>query len=199
MIKHIKSHILHHKNAYLFFTILLIGGVITGMVLVEQFENTETTYFLSYLFEPMTDRKEFFKIQFTTNILILIFIFFMGFSLIGIPFISFFIFTKGVQIGLSSTLLILTYEWKGIFGIILTIIPQIIFDLIAYYIIAIVAFEVSNTLIKTVFHHNTTIKFKKLFNYCMNDLLLASVLIYISCYVKVTLVQYLIQIFTKYT
>ena len=65
----------------------------------------------------------------------------MGFSLIGIPFISFFIFTKGVQIGLSSSLLILTYEWKGILGIILTIIPQILFDLIAYYMIAIVAYD----------------------------------------------------------
>ena len=150
MFKRIQSHILHHKNAYLFFTILLIGGVITGMVLVEQFENTETTYFLSYLFEPMNDKKEFFKIQFTTNILILICIFFLGFSVIGIPFISFFIFTKGVQIGLSSTLLILTYEWKGIFGIILTIIPQILFELVAYYIIAIVAFEVSYTLIKAM-------------------------------------------------
>ena len=199
MLKRIKSHILHHKNAYLFFTILLIGGVATGIVLVEQFENTETTHFLSYLFEPMSNIKEYFKIQFTTNILILICIFLLGFSVIGIPFISFFIFTKGVQIGLSSSLLILTYEWKGIFGIILTIIPQVLFELIAFYIVAIVAFEVSYTLIKTIFQQNTSIKFKKLFNYCMNDLLIASLLVYISCYMKVTLVQYFIQIFTKYT
>ena len=199
MLKRIKYHFHHHKNAYLFFTIILIGGVFCGMVLVEQFEHTETNYFLSYLFEPMVDKQEFFKIQFTTNILIIIFIFLLGFSLIGIPFISFFIFTKGVQIGLSCTLLILTYEWKGIFGIILTIIPQILFDLFAYYIIAIVAFEVSYTLLKVVFQHNMTIKFKKLFNYCMNDLLISSLLIYLSCYLKVTLVQSLIQFFTKYT
>lgn len=199
MLKRIKMHFIHHKNAYIYFSILLIGGFITGMVLIEQLETSEMNEYISYLFEPMTDKQEYFKIQFTTNILIIITIFLMGFSLIGIPFISFFIFTKGVQIGLSSSLLILTYEWKGILGIILTIIPQILFDLIAYYMIAIVAYEVSYTLCKAVISNNNTIRFKKLFNYCMNDLLISSICIYISCYLKVTLVDYLIKIFTKYT
>ena len=199
MLKMISMHIYHHKNAYLFFSILLLGGILTGMVLVEQLESTETNYFLSYLLEPMSDRQQFFKIQFTTNILIIISIFLLGFSLIGIPFISFFILTKGVQIGLSCTLLILAYDWKGIIGIILTIIPQVIFDLIAYYMVAIVAYEMSNTFLRVVVKLNVTIRFKKLFSYGMNDLLIASLLVYVSCYVKVTVVQWLIQVFTKYT
>ena len=198
MLKKVKMHLIHHKNAYIFFSILLLGGFITGMVLVEQLETSEMNEYISYLFEPMSNKQEYFKIQFTINMITIIAIFLMGFSLLGIPFISFFMFTKGVQIGLSSTLLVLTYEWKGILGIILTIIPQILLDLIAYYMIAIVAYEVSYTLIKAVMKPNNTIRFKKLFSYCMNDLLIASIFIYISCYLKVTLVDYLIQVFTKY-
>ena len=199
MLKQIQDHILHHKNAYLFFTILLLGGIFTGMVLVEQLETTESNYFLTYLLEPMSDKQEYFRVQFTTNMLIILTIFLLGFSLIGIPFIAFFIFTKGVQIGLSASLFIMAYEWKGILGIILTLIPQIAFDLLAYYLISIVAYEMSYSFLRVVIDANSTIRFKKLFSYSFNDLLIASIIIYISCYLKVTIVDYCVQIFTKYT
>ncbi|MDD6467992.1 MAG: stage II sporulation protein M [Erysipelotrichaceae bacterium] len=201
MIKRIQKHIIKHKNAYLFLTILFIGGIITGIFLVGKIDVDQSNRLVTYLLDPMgsiENKQEYFNVQFTTNILSILFIFFLGFSIIGIPFIAFFIFTKGVQIGFSSCLFILAYEWKGVFGIIIALLPQILFDLIAFYLISIVAYELSYSFLRVIIDQKTSIRFKKLFSYCMNDLLIAAIIVYFSSYVKVTVVVYFIELFTQW-
>ena len=76
------------------------------------------------------EQQEFFFRQFFLSLAILFMIFFSSFSLLGILKVSFLTFTKGVQIGFSCLLFLYTYEIKGILGIIMVLIPQVVFDVL---------------------------------------------------------------------
>lgn len=192
------SHISRHKTAYICLSIAMVGGIITGILLQRYLRvddmNHLTTYLLDYV-ASIQNKKEFFRVQYATHVFWILFIFLMGFSLIGIPGILLFQFTKGVQLGFSCTMFVLAYQWKGIAGIIFTLIPQVLFDLISFYLVSVVAFELSNSFLRRILDSKSSVRFRKLFSYSINDLLIAVVIMYASTYLKITLVPYLISVF----
>ncbi len=187
-----------HQNVIHFLSILFLSGMICG-VLLSQWMNPEVIASLSSgAFSTVltaVDKQDFFLTQFTTNLLLCLLVLFFGFSVIGMPMIAFVIFTKGVQIGFSCAMYLITYQLKGMIGIILTLIPQVSFDAIAIFVISTVAFELSFQLFKRSFMNTRVIQWKTLLNEKLNGVLLSLALILFSSIIKATLVLSLMDLF----
>ena len=187
-----------HKNSINFLLILLIFGMITGVLLSRWISSADVER-LSYLLTTVitsVEPQSFFTSQFVTNILFMLAIFFLGFSLAGIPLIGFIVFTKGVQIGFSCVLYVLTYQLKGVLGILLTLIPQILFDLIALFLVSVISTEISYALIQRCFGYSRSdFSLIQLINSRLNVLIVSLLLIFFSAWIKSTLVIRLMEIF----
>lgn len=188
-----------HQNVAHFLSILLLCGMICGILLsqwidasiVSSLSNTAFSTILSDI-----DRTQFFISQFTTNITLALVVLFFGFSILGMPFIAFVIFTKGVQIGFSCAMYLITYHLKGMLGILFTLIPQVLFDAIAIFIISMLSFELSFELFKRCFINTKAIEWKKVFEEKINGILFSFALILLSSLLKATVVVFLMKIFT---
>lgn len=195
----VQCYLKHHQISINFLMILLLFGMITGVLLSKWINALDIEAFSTYLVSTIltdVDSKTFFLSQFVTNSIFLFLIFFLGFSLIGIPFIAFIIFTKGVQIGFSCALYVLSYKLKGIIGIILTLVPQILFDVIAIFLVCIVSVELSYNICQKCFKSDKTLVLSQVLNQKLNSLLLSIIIIFISAYLKSTFVIKLMELFT---
>ena len=185
-----------HKNSINFLLILLIFGMITGVLLSRWISSADVERLSSYLLTTVitsVEPQSFFTSQFVTNILFMLAIFFLGFSLAGIPLI---VFTKGVQIGFSCVLYVLTYQLKGVLGILLTLIPQILFDLIALFLVSVISTEISYALIQRCLGYSRSdFSLIQLINGRLNVLIVSLLLIFFSAWIKSTLVIRLMEIF----
>ena len=187
-----------HVNTIHFLTILILSGLICGILLSQWIKSDVISSLSTSMFSTILtdiDRADFFISQFTGNIILALIILFFGFSVIGMPFISFVIFTKGVQIGFSCAMSLITYQLKGMLGIILTLIPQVAFDAAAIFIISVISFELSFELFKRCFINTKAIQWKAVMDEKLNGVIISFILILFSSLIKSTLVFFLMEIF----
>lgn len=136
----------------------------------------------------------FFINQFFLGIVLIVVVFLFGTSLAGIPIISFIVFTKGVQIGFSCALFICTYQFKGLLGIFLTLVPQVLFDLLALYLISASAIQCSMYICYSTTNRER-LDLKKLMNSMLNDIFICFLLVLAGSYLKATLGIEFIKLF----
>lgn len=185
----IKQYLYMHQDSLSFLLILFCSGLLCGVLLLNYFNELEISklsIYLTTLPSADVDKQSFFASQVFINSLFLIAISFLGFALFAIPIIAFIMFTKGVQIGFSCAMYYYIYELNGIVSIVITLIPQVILDLIAFAIVASVAIETSilliySTLKKENFHYSVII------NKVLTDLLIGLILILLSNFIKSTI------------
>ena len=197
MKKRIYHGFLHkYQNVYLFIAVLIISGFCMGILLSRYIDGTDIHSLSTYLttIDQTQDAYHSFVTQFFTGILFILLVFLLGTSIIGIPFIAFIIFTKGLQIGFSCALFVAGYSLKGIVGIIMTLAPQVILDMLATCLIAASAIQLSMYLIYSSSNRDR-LNFKVLANSILNDLCICFVIVLIASYVKSTLVVELIKLF----
>lgn len=185
-----------YKNVYLFILILVVAGFCMGIFLSNYIDMNDTTHLSNYLttVNEGVDKYAYFVNQFFLGILFVIFVFLLGTSIVGIPIVSFIAFTKGIQIGFSCALFVYTYQLKGIIGIVLTLLPQVLFDLLATFLISACAIQLSMYIIYSCTNREK-LDFKKLCNSVLNDIFISFILVLIASYVKATVVIELIRVF----
>ncbi len=185
-----------YQNVYLFIAVLMISGFIMGILLSHYIDGTDIESLSTYLTTVDQNQEAYsaFVAQFFTGILFILLVFLLGTSVVGIPLIAFIIFTKGLQIGFSCALFVASYSLKGIVGIIMTLAPQVILDLLATCLIAASAIQLSMYLIYSCSNRDR-LNFKVLLNSVLNDLCICFVIVLIAAYVKSTLVVELIKLF----
>lgn len=184
----LKQYITTHQEALSFLMILFCSGFICGILLLNYFDEKEITSLSNYLTtlpSETVDKQAFFASQVFINSLFLIGICILGFALFAIPLIAFVMFTKGIQIGFSCAMYYYMYQLKGIGEIILTLFPQVIFDTIAFIIVASGAIEISIVLFYALFN-GTKYPFTSILNKILTDLLIGLTLILISNFIKST-------------
>ena len=194
----LKKHINEHQKTYSFLSILLVSGIFCGMLLTRWLDKNEIELLSKYLTTvPVESQniKSFFSTQIVFNSIFIVIIYLLGLSVIGIPFISFVIFSKGVQIGFSCALFWYAYQLKGIIGILMTLFPQIIFDIIAYIIICKTAIELSISILYCLFN-SKSLPIVNILNHTLTDLIVSLLLILIATFLKSTIIIYLMQIFS---
>ncbi len=198
MQKKYRQHSFIHKyrHVYLFVSILVLGGFMMGcfgMSFIETSDIEDLSSLLTILPENV-DQYRFFIQQFFLGIVLIILVFLFGTSLIGIPIISFIVFTKGVQIGFSCALFICSYQLKGLIGIFLTLLPQVIFDILALFLISASAIQCSMYICYSTTNRER-LDLKKLMNSLLNDIFFSFLLVLIGSYLKATLGIEFIKLF----
>jgi len=197
--KKLNEHFQSYKLLYLFTLTLLICGFIFGVILFKR-QNIDSINELSSFLDSIMNvdyinNPEYIQTNLISNSLLLIIIFVFGLSLLGIPAVSFILFTKGLQIGFSCALYLESYAMKGILGILLTLIPQILFEIIAVFTLSLIALEISLSIIYACFLHRRTLKLKDFCNHYLNYFIIALILILISTLFKIYLLPSLYKLF----
>ncbi len=200
--KKLIANLSKYNNIITFLLIILFCGFVCGIFLVQWLDESIISMLSKSAFSSVIydiDRVDFFTTQFVTNILICTTVLFFGFSIVGIPFIGFVIFTKGVQIGFSCCMYLITFELKGMLGILCTLIPQVIFDSLACFIICVISLELSFKLFKRVFFSAKVINFKEILEENLNGVIISFSLILFSSIIKSTIVLYLMDWFKLFS
>ncbi len=193
------SHLKTYRFIYLFNLGLLIAGFSFGCVIFTRQDSESlkslndlitSVLSLSYIKDPAMIQSNL-----ASNIFLIFSVFFLGLSLLGVPLLSFILFTKGLQVGFSCMLYIEVYALKGIAGIILTLIPFVFFELIAFLLLCAVAYEVSMSIFLTCFIKKNTLSLKSVLNHFLNFILIALALVLVSVLFKIYLLPFLYHIF----
>ena len=189
----------NYKNQMIFILILLSGGILVG-IFGSKLLDMEILNQLDVILIPMNDSYDLYStfiFQFSLQILYIFIVLILGTSLIGTVLIAFLLFTKGFQIGLTCMMFIYTYEMKGILGIILTLIPQVIFDMLPIIIIALFSIVMSNRILYTSINTHK-LKVSNELNQGLNYFIVSIFTALISSFLKVTLIVMLIRFFNQF-
>ena len=154
----LKNNIKLDKNLLIFLIVLLVVGIISGSLFVTLLSNSDkvlvTEYlnnFLDKLSNHQLDYLYVFKNSIISNVILVIFIWLLGISVIGLPVMLALYFYKSFILGFSVGSIIANYHFKGIvFGIIYAIGQAIlIFGLIVLLIYAMsFSFKIINCILK---------------------------------------------------
>lgn len=185
-----------YHNVYLYIGILVGCGILVGILLSNYIDVNDSKTLSSYLttIDSGVNKYDYFIGQFFSGIVFITFVFLLGTSIIGIPIISFIAFTKGLQIGFSAALFVCTYHLKGIVGILLTLLPQVAFDLIATFLISASAIQLSMYLVYSTTNRER-LDYKKLVNSVLNDIFICFLIMLVGSYLKSTIVIEFIKLF----
>lgn len=167
-----------------------------GIILSNYIDVNDIQNLSAYLttIDSNVNKYDYFISQFFLGILFILFVFLLGTSIAGIPIISFVVFTKGLQIGFSCALFVATYQMKGIVGILLTLLPQVVFDLLATFLISASAIQLSMYIVYSCTNRER-LDFRKLFNTVLNDIFICFLIMLVGAYLKSTIVIEFIKLF----
>lgn len=188
-----------NSNQFLFIIILIFGGLLVGCISAP-FLELDLLNQLDLILLPLNESVDLYQTfvhQFTLQSILILGILILGTSCIGTVFIAFCVFVKGFQIGLTCMMFIYTYELKGILGIVLTLFPQVLLELIPIVIIAIYAIDLSSHVLYSCINVQK-LNFMQEMNRGLNFLLSSFLLAFISSYLKATLVIMLIRFFNHF-
>lgn len=183
----------------IFILILIFGGLIVGLI-CSSFLEMERLSQLDLILLPLNDSIDLvqtFVHQFTLQSLFILGILFLGTSMVGTIFIALCVFIKGFQIGLTCMMFIYTYQLKGIFGILLTLLPQVLLELLPIVCIAIYAVDLSSHVLYACINPQKIHGLHEM-NRGLNYLLASFGLALVSSYLKATLVIVLIRFFNQF-
>lgn len=185
-----------YHNVYMFIAILVGCGILMGITVSHYIDVNDVKSLSSFLttIDSGVDTYTYFVSQFFSGIVFILFVFLLGTSLVGIPIISFIAFSKGMQIGFSCALFVYTYHFKGIVGILMTLLPQVALDLIATFLISASAIQLSMYILYSTTNRER-LNFKQLANNVLNDIFICFLIILIGSYIKSTLVIEFIKLF----
>ena len=185
-----------YQNVYLYIAILVGCGLCMGIILSNYIDVNDIQNLSAYLttIDSNVNKYDYFISQFFLGILFILFVFLLGTSIAGIPIISFVVFTKGLQIGFSCALFVATYQMKGIVGILLTLLPQVVFDLLATFLISASAIQLSLYIVYSCTNRERLV-FRKFFNTVLNDIFICFLIMLVGAYLKSTIVIEFIKLF----
>ncbi len=155
--KLINAEFKRNKKLYVFVSILLIVGFITGSLFITILSSedkklvgeTISNFFLQ-IKNNNVDIIYTLRTSLTTNLIYIIFVWLLGISVIGIPIIIFLIFIKSFILGFSIVSIIFKYKLSGTLISLAYIFPHQILNLLVISFIGLYALKVSISLIKLI-------------------------------------------------
>ncbi len=131
----VRTSIKEHKYIYLLLSLILLIGIIVGIIYY--FKQSSST--INILNTEISNYKNILENIKTTNILfhlgIIIIITLLSFTIIGYPFILFYLFYEGMAVGFLVTSFIKVYSLGGfIYSLIFIVISKFIYLIIIIYL-----------------------------------------------------------------
>ncbi|MGN1343679.1 MAG: stage II sporulation protein M [Traorella sp.] len=186
------------QTAFIFICIILSGGIIMGWIGSNFIELSQLNQ-LDGILLPLNDSYDLystFMFQFSLQLFFILSIVILGTSVFGTFLISFLLFTKGFQIGLTCMMFIYTYELKGILGIIFTLLPQVVLEMLPILIMALFSIESSNHILFSCIN-SSKLKVSYELNKGLNYLILSIIFALITNFLKVSIIIRLIRLFNQ--
>ncbi len=156
--KKLKKILSEKRNTFIFFTILVILGIIFGSFFITLLDKPDktmvteqiTTFFTSIKKGEAVDTISALKNSLFSNILNVLGIWLLGISVIGIPIIIILIFVKSFIFGFSIGGIISVYNIKGIILSIGYLFPHQLINIIVMFILSIISFNLSINFLKNL-------------------------------------------------
>lgn len=172
-----KQPIRINKRMFVFLTVLIFTGIITGSLLVTILSNSDKTLvhdYLSNFISAVTENKIDFQNTFINGIIgittYFLIVWLLGISVIGIPIVMVMLFLKAFTLGFSVGSLIYAYKVKGIFLSFIYIFPHQFINLLLYSLLTLYSISLSIKIIHSI-SHKKNIDFKYIRNRYMIVLL----------------------------
>lgn len=154
----VKNKFQQNKRILGFMILLFVIGIIAGTLFITITSKTDQNYVKEYMTSYITQIQNgelnylnCFKDSFLSNIILFIFIFLLGISVIGIPIIVFIYFFKSFILGFSITSFILSFKLKGILYVLIYLISTTLIYILLT-ILTLYALKISIYLIYSVFN-----------------------------------------------
>lgn len=159
----IVQYVQANSSIFLFIMTLFLMGIVFGAVIVNSLsfvQKEDLFYYLQRFFGQVSKgniaaSEDLFQQSFWHNIKYLGLIWVLGISIIGLPLIFIFLFIKGIVVGFSVGFLVNQMGWKGFLISFAAVLPQNLFIIPAFILIAASAVAFSLQLIKKIFIHQT--------------------------------------------
>jgi stage II sporulation protein M len=127
-----RAYMKEHMPLYVYVTVLFTTGVVFGVVIIQALtleQKQELSRHLGNFFQTVDlgmqwDPQHSFLQSFILNVKWLGLICLLGLSVIGLPFILFMDFLKGVLVGFTVGFMVGEYAWKGMLFALVSVVPQ---------------------------------------------------------------------------
>lgn len=185
-----RGYMKEHMPLYVYVAVLFITGVIFGVVIVQALtleQKQELSRHLGNFFQSVDigmewDKPHSFLQSFMLNIKWLGLICLLGLSVIGLPFILFMDFLKGVLIGFTVGFMVGEYAWKGMLFALASVVPQNLLVIPAIIICSVTSLAFGLHLLKARFLNQQLKKPLSINKFIITTLSLAMVLLVVSLY-----------------
>lgn len=179
------------NKTFLFLTITSIIVFVFGITFITILNSSDKelvkeyiTVFLTDIYENKIDYIEVLKSTITSNIFLILLIWLLGISVIGIPIILFLYFFNTFTLGFTISSFVLTHNLKGIVFSILYIFPNEIIKFLCYTLLIINAINVSKKLIISVIKKEN-INFNRIINRYFKILIICICITIFTCLYEV--------------
>lgn len=166
-----------HNHKVLYLILMLVGGIISGMVICNQFEELLMNYDIVNKVEK--GLYPYVLTNFNLSLLLIIIISLLSFSLFGIIIDGIFMFYKGFMLSFNILGCFLLYKVNAIYVIALTLLPFFILEIIAYCLVMVLGIKISMVIINACLNGKKMV-FKSLINNLLTRLLLACFILFIT-------------------
>lgn len=201
IIKRAKNNVVNQKRKYLFLTIIMTIGIISGIIFIFFISKEDKSLVkqeLELLFSNIKDNKLNYGNSLinsvSSSLVYLSIIWILGVSIIGIPVVIFMLFLKGFVFGFSISSIIANYGFNGAILGFITQIPSNLILLIIYLLMGFYAINFSIRLFQVLFFKkevNLSFYFKR-----YNQIALISLgCIVIASLVETFLIPFLVKFF----
>ena len=196
--------ILPNKKINLFVVFILILGIISGSIFLvilsktdKEFVINQITTFINNINSNNINNITAFKNSLLKNSILIILIWVLGMSIIGIIFNIFFIYFKGFITGFSISSFLLVYKYKGLILSLIYVVPSIIINVIVIILLGAYSIMFSINLWKMIFLKDKLFSSTKLLKKYFIVFGTSLVLILISSLTEGFLVPALIKLIIK--
>lgn len=196
----LKGTIKVNKKTLLFFTILLIIGIIAGSIFMAILSETDkksvTDYFNNYISNIENNKLNYLesiKNGLFNNLLYIIIIWILGISIIGIPIVTIMFFIKSFTLGFSIASIVFNYKLKGCLLNFINIFPHQMIYFLIYMLITTYSIFFSLKMINSIINKKN-MDFKIMMNKYVKILIISVITITIGIIIETFITPLLIKI-----
>ncbi len=196
----LKGTIKVNKKTLLFFTILLIIGIIAGSIFMAILSETDkklvTDYFNNYISNIENNKLNYLesiKNGLFNNLLYIIIIWILGISIIGIPIVTIMFFIKSFTLGFSIASIVFNYKLKGCLLNFINIFPHQMIYFLIYMLITTYSIFFSLKMINSIINKKN-MDFKIMMNKYVKILIISVIAIIIGIIIETFITPLLIKI-----
>ncbi|CUH94047.1 putative membrane protein [Propionispora sp. 2/2-37] len=201
-INHLRANIVAYFFIVLIFLIGIVMGALSVKILPEE-QKTELVNYLTMFFNGLHtgtgDISSIFAPVMYSNAKVIILIWLLGFTIVGVPFVLFLLFTRGFIIGFTVGFLVNEYIARGLLFALVAVLPHNFFAIPAVFIASVAAINFSLMLLRRKSYNKNNLLYDALGYSCLSFVLLLVMLVagLIEIYISPVFMKLMVSMFLK--